>query len=245
MTRLCILGSCVTGDSAYLAPDEMQLVLYHSRHSFISLNSPPLALDDDALPWSSKYAKKEILGEFRKTVLAETARAEADLIVFDFMDERLDLLRCGDSYVVAFDELFDSGFPGNLPYKFERISRHCPEVTQLWEMSSIAVAAQLRESAPQARFALHRAWMAECYENGSETLPFHDAELGYVARMNALLAEYYAHFEKIFPGLEVIEIDRPRIADAQHRWGLAPYHYKPEYYVELNARMRAAAARPR
>ncbi len=242
MLRLSILGSCVTADPAYLNPQLVQVACYLSRTSFISLNSPPLPIDDDALPWPSNFARKAVLGDFRKTILPVLAGSQPDALVFDFIDDRFDLLQCGDSFVLRSDPLLESGFPGTLPLTFHRLQRRSSRVSRLWERSSLAVTARLRELLPTVPFILHRCWYADEYRDENQIRLFPENERRGNAAMNEMLEDYYDWFQRKIPGMRAVEVKLPRRAWAQHKWGLEPFHFEPAYGEELIRQIVRATA---
>ena len=99
-----ILGSCVTTDAFARDAAGLEEVSYHSRTSFISVNSPPLAIEGSELCWCSNYARKHVLADFNKTVLPEMYLSKPDIVVFDFIDERFDILRSGDTYITRSED---------------------------------------------------------------------------------------------------------------------------------------------
>ncbi len=235
--RVAILGSCVTAEAFLLDVRPLIEVSYHSRTSFISLNSPPLALQRDELCWQSNYARKHILADFNKTVLPAIYDSKPDVMVFDFVDERFDLFRSGESYITRSDGLVGSGFPGGLRHVFERIPRHSVEATDLWQEAAVKVTAEIRRRLPAIRFILHRAWWAEEFMDGSQVVPFSPNERRESAKMNEQLAGYYSYFESNVPDVLPVEVLGTRRALAQHHYGLAPYHYESAYYAELAAQI--------
>jgi hypothetical protein len=244
MLRLSVLGSCVTGDPLFSAPAGIELVSYQARTSLVSLNSPPVELAEDALEWPSGFAKRCVLADFRKTVLQNLKRSEPDAVVFDFIDERFDLLRCGASYVVLSEPLCQAGYPGRIPLVFERIERLSAEAFRLWRQSCHAIGDQLLALFPATPLILHRCWWAAEYREGDLVRSFDAKKLKEIAAMNEMLAEYYTLFKRAVPGLQTVEIDLPRRADAAHKFGLAPYHFEADYNAEL-IRHIAAASNPK
>lgn len=237
MIRVAILGSCVTADAfAYDFP-ELEEVFYQSHTSLVSLNSPPLAVPATALPWASSYVRQHLIAEFHRTVVPDLSETRPDVVVFDFVDERFDVLRCGESYVTDSDELSQSRALEDLGYCFERVPRFSADVMSLWRSSAVAVAQQIRHLLPKVCFVLHRAFWAEEYVDETEVKPFWGALQQEGPQMNEMLTCYYTWFERNVVGVHSIEVNLPRHAFAQHRRGLQPFHYQPPYYEELLRRI--------
>ncbi len=233
MIRVAILGSCVTACALEYAVDPLVEVFYSSRTSFATMLTPPLAIGGDALPWSGNFARKRVLADFRKTVLDDLVAAAPDAIVFDFVDDRHDLLRAGQSLILDSEPLRESGFPGTLPYSFDRIPRLSPECNAIWRQAATRIAAEFQRRLPSAKLLLHRAWWAEEYLDDSALRPFSPGEKAEAVAMNALLEQYYAHWESVCPGVIPIEVDLPCRGWKQHKWDLAPFHYETAYYHRL------------
>ena len=95
------------------------------------------------------------------------------------------------------------------------------------------------------RIVLHWSQWATTYMDGAEVKPlpstthFYPGEGGEIVAHNELLTRYQMAFVDAFSRALVIHVgDRYRVADRNHRWGLAPYHFIDEYYREF---LRCAA----
>lgn len=233
MIRLAVLGSCVSAAPAYeVTKGKIGTVCYHKQTSFVSLDSSPIAISEDALPWPSLFAKKAVLADFRKTILESIAASQPDAILFDFIDERYNLLKTGDSYVVRSEPLIDSGFPGGLPLDFEVVERFTESTEALWRRSCTRIAQRLRSLCPRTCFLLHRCWLSNEYWDSDGIHSFSLERQAKNTKINSMLASYYDHFAK-FPGLRTVEVFANNRGFAQHKWGLAPCHFEPEYGEHL------------
>lgn len=184
------------------------------------------------------------MADFNKTVLPELYQLKPDVVVFDFIDERYDLLRSGESYVTKTEPLDDSGFPGDLKQVFEHLPRRSQEATSLWREAAMAITSQIRKNLPSACFVLHRAWWAMDYIQGEQVVSFSENERTESAEMNEQLQDYYDYFERNVADLRSVEVTDSRLASAQHRWGLAPYHYEHAYYTKLLAQILEIISSP-
>ncbi|MBV8898360.1 MAG: methyltransferase domain-containing protein [Acidobacteriaceae bacterium] len=233
MIRVAILGSCVTADAfAYEFPP-LEEVFYHGHTSLVSLNSPAIPVPPHALDWASAYVRAHLVAELHRTVVPLLAETRPDVIVFDFMGERFDLLRCEGLYVTASDELSQQRALEDLGYGFERVRTPSTEVSELWKSSAVAVARQIRDLLPKACFVLHRAFWAEEYVDETAIKPFWSTAQREAGQMNKTLSCYYTWFEQNVPGVHSVEVQPGCRAFAQHRRGLQPFHYEPPYYEEL------------
>ena len=60
-----------------------------------------------------------------------------------------------------------------------------------------------------------------------------------IADYNALLDRQEAAFLEVMPPMARIDAGAFRVAETEHRWGLSPFHYVPEYYDEVRRQLVA------
>src|SRR5580704_7312041 len=126
--RYAILGSCVSSDIFRLHPDLGELVAYHGRSSMLSMMSSPVEFRGDDFVWSSNFARRTIEADFQKTFFADLEASRCDFLIVDFVDERWDLLRLGDSFVTLSADLMKAGVEHLIRRGFRRVSRYHPEI---------------------------------------------------------------------------------------------------------------------
>jgi hypothetical protein len=193
---------------------------------------------------------RALVADLGKTALAALVAFRPTHLIFDFIDERFDLLSVGGSLATLSWELTASGYLKQPAFRGARtIPRLSAACDRLWadaaaEMAAFVAATPLSE----ARLILHSARWAERSRApsgrltalaGCEVLPGVPAE---IAAHNDLLARYEATFEAVMPRLTRIEAPGRRVADAAHQWGPSPFHYTPDYYREIWAQLAAAGA---
>src|SRR6266581_2802406 len=86
--RVAIFGSCVTRDLFEPAIRDVELVLYGSRSSLISACAPPVQIDEDDVRLDSRFQRRCVVEDFRKTFLTRFEEAAPDRLVIDLIDER-------------------------------------------------------------------------------------------------------------------------------------------------------------
>jgi hypothetical protein len=247
MSRVAIVGSCITRDlwrfrgaSGSASTHEL---LYVSRTSLPSLFATPLAGFKAAAkpPRGLKpQPHRALVADLSKTALASLVAFRPTHLIFDFIDERFDLLSAGGTLVTDSWELEASGYrrqPGLRGARaIPRLSAACE---RLWLDAAAETAALVRATPlSEARIILHSARWAtrrrtaqgrEAAIGEVEVLPGHPAD---VAAHNALLARYEAAFTQLMPAMARVEAAH-RLADDGHQWGLSPFHYTPDYYAEI------------
>lgn len=250
MSRVAIIGSCITRDLWPIRGDGVEGLLYVSRTSLTSLFSPPVAgFRPKTKPPAglTKYQHRAIVSDLTKDALAALVAHRPTHLIFDFIDERFDLLSAGGGLATRSWELEQSGYLETPALKRARpIPRLSDGCERLWMDAAGEMAAFLRATRlSEATLILHEARWAERYldETGAEQ-PLRDVEVlpgrpAEIAAHNALLARYEAAFSAMTPKLVRVAAPGERMADARHQWGLSPFHYVEAYYEEIWRQLRA------
>ena len=245
MNGIAIIGSCVTRDVWHILNMPTDNVRTFSRTSLASLMSPPpsnFSLPDSmgALERDSFLARC-VRADVEKTALWTLESLQPKVLIFDFVDERFDLLRTGDAVVSDSFEFRRSGLRALVPFiNGRQISRLSAEADELWH-AALAMLRTRIESGPlaSAKLVLHVAFWAQFYrqDDGLKRFPdqirFHPVPRApeSVAAHNAMLKRYHKSFVKAFPNAIVVAPpEEHRVGDAAHAWGLSPYHYIADYY---------------
>jgi hypothetical protein len=250
MPRIAIVGSCITRDLWPIRGGGAEHLLYVSRTGFASLMSPPVPGFRPAWrpPGDLHKAEHEALvADLRKTALQRLLAWRPTHIIFDFIDERFDLFTVGGATATWSAELERSGYRTQKALSdIRRVPRLSDAGDRLWRRGAEAFAAALRATPlGQARLILHSArWATEQRLPGDERAPVVDVELiaGQpieIAPYNALLERQEAQFLELMPPVAKVDAGALRLADPQHKWGLSPFHYVPEYYAEVRRQLMA------
>jgi hypothetical protein len=250
MSRIAIVGSCITRDLWPIRGGGAERLLYVSRTSFPSLFSPPVEgfVPSARTPGDlSPHEHAALVADIRKTALARLLAFRPTHIIFDFIDDRFDLLSVGETLVLSSGEMARSGYLTRPELKRRRtIPRLSAACERLWTDAAAEFAALVRASPlGQARLILHSArWATHQRDPEGRIRPIENVEvLGgdpvAIADYNALLIRQEAVFEGIMPPLTRVQADACRMAETAHRWGLSPFHYVPEYYDEIRRQLQA------
>jgi hypothetical protein len=200
--------------------------------------SSPVEFRGGEFTWSSGFAHRAIEPDFKKTFFADLEAMRCDILVVDFVDERWDLLRIGDSFVTLSADLMNSAVERLFRRGFRRVARHDPEIQMLWRDACARFAATIRERLPNVRIVLHRVSGADRYHDGRKVralAPFADGiPLG---QIRAVVEDCYSCFRS--HGRDLYELDLPPtyLADPCHRWGISPFHYEERYYRDAAAKL--------
>lgn len=248
MLRIAILGSCITRDLWPIRGGGAEHLHYVSRTSLATLLSTPVEgfRPSEDLPGDlHQHEHNALLADLRKTALNRLIATRPTHLIFDFIDERFDLMAVKGGLAVNSGEMVRSGYLAHPPFDerllVPRLSGACE---RLWlhaaaEFAAVVRATPLRE----AKLILHSArWATRQRMADGRLAPIEDVEIvggqsAEIAPYNALLERQEAAFEALMPPMARVDADAFRLADSQHRWGLSPFHYVPEYYDEVRRQL--------
>lgn len=248
MPRVAIVGSCITRDVWRFrgagVTDPTRNLLYVSRTSLPSLFATPVAgfrPEAQAPGGLRPQQHRALVADLRKTALAELVAFRPTHLIFDFIDERYDLLSVAGGLVANSWELAASGYLRQPAFEGARvIPRLSAACERLWLQAAGEFAAFVRATPlAEARMILHSAQWAERQRlangrtaavSGMQILEGQPAD---VAAHNLLLGRYEAAFTALMPPMARVEAPKRRLADPGHQWGLSPFHYVAEYYEDI------------
>lgn len=248
--RIAILGSCITRDLWPIRGDAAEGLLYISRTSLPSLLSTPVAgFQPRATPTGGLHRAQHnaLVADIEKTALRRLLDFRPSHLILDFIDERFDLLRIGDSIITHSAELEMSRYR-ELPALQEarpvpRLSEACD---RLWLRALAEFSDLVRFTAiGDAKMILHGArWARRARRESGRPAPLRDVAImagrpADIEAHNAQLETYESALCGALPAVEVVRAPRFEIADPRHQWGLSPFHYVPEYYREIRGQLEA------
>lgn len=256
MARVAIVGSCITRDLWRFRGESGANLMYICRTSLPSLMAAPLAGFRPAPkpPAGLKpMPHRALVADIAKTALADLVAWRPTHLIFDFIDERFDLLLAGGSLVTHSWELESSGYLSQQAFRGARaIPRLSAAADRLWrdaagEFAALVSATPLQEAvlilhAAQWARASRAAGGSDLDIEGAEILPGRPAD---IVAHNALLARYEAAFAALMPPMAKVSAPEHRLADASHPWGLSPFHYVPDYYAAVWRQLEALGISPR
>ena len=249
MARVAIVGSCITRDVWRFRGEDSPALLYVCRTSLPSLVAPPVAGFRPAeQPPAGLKPKphRALVADLRKTALHELVAFQPTHLIFDFIDERFDLLSVGDSLITRTWELETSGYLGQRALAGARpVPRLSPACDRLWLAAAAEFAALVRATPlHRATLILHAAqWATDRRAADGDLQPLEGVELlpgrpADTAAHNALLTAYENAFIRLMPPMSRVAAPDRRVADAGHSWGLSPFHYEKPYYDAIWRQLR-------
>ena len=229
--KIHIIGSCANRDTFRILNKDSLVGKYTSRSSLISRMSSPLNFDvrsyfdNPILNWKQKM----IVEDFKKNGLYIDDYHRGILLI-DFLDERFKLLKIENSFITESTEFERLELNKILPIS-KVLSRGGQTDFDLWTDACHKFTNLIPRSI-RDKTVLHKAFWANSYFKNNRLCSFE--EQAGIEFYNRNLSFYYQTFESIYSPGYVIKIQpERRIADPNHEWGLAPFHYIFEYYREF------------
>jgi hypothetical protein len=254
MSRVAIVGSCITRDLWRFRGQAVAELHYISRTSLPSLFATPIpGFRPGAKPPAGLKPQphRALVADVAKTALAGLVAYRPTHLIFDFIDERFDLLSVGGSLITHSWELEASGYLSQPSLRGARtIPRPSAAAQRLWLEAAAELAAFVRATPLRdAKLILHSARWAACRRGpGGRDTPLTDVEIlpgapADIGEQNALLAGYEAAFVNLMPPMAYVEAPAERRADPGHEWGLSPFHYEPAYYAAIWRQLESVGLR--
>lgn len=254
MSRTAIIGSCITRDIWRECDIPLEDVLYISRTSLPSLVSSPvhgpvLPADPPPIDGIGRHSLRMVAADLEKTALAALIAHSPTHVVFDFIDERFDLLDQNGAIITHSWELDCLGLIGGPGLEAPRaLPRLSAEVDSLW-CDALGKIAQLLHTPPlsDAAVILHHAQWSDAYRDrqggaGSfgGTLHIWNGRPAAFSAHNELLDRYRDRFVEAIPRARVVQASAAaQLADEGHIWGLSPFHYVKAYYSDVWRQLQA------
>jgi hypothetical protein len=245
--RISVIGSCVTRDVWPIVGDLPNPFYFAARTSLVSMFFPcKIKVDYELLSFSTKWEKHCFQRDNEGLVLDELIAYQPDILILDFIDERYDLLKLGDGFLLKTDAFYTSNLYNIDCFKLaEVIARDSVRCKLLWDHSANKFCKFLNEYLPQTKVVLHRApWASSMIigddlgdsnlQSAPETQGLYPNKTIRVSEYSTLTNEMYDSFESIMPGLNVIATDSKfHVCATEHQWKLAPFHYVRSYYHDF------------
>lgn len=229
--KITIYGSCVTRDAFNLAEAQTRFVpeRYFARSSLASMANPEaLFYQSEWIILESGFQKKMLEYELSKTFLKSEIDPKCYLIV-DFIDERFDLIIWEDHFLTRSNEFIRSGLDLKLGGRI--VNRFAPESVEAWKQGCRRFSEKILSHLPQNKVIIHKAYWMDRYRKNEVLHPFGLKTLRRNRNFNRLVRLCYEELEQYLPQAHIIDLSRRGFAaDAQHDWGLSPFHYERAYY---------------
>lgn len=241
--RLAIWGSCATRDVLEVGEHPFELD-YHARTSWVSQASNPQTPPVQA-PTGAGFGERMVREDLTKEVVADLVASQPDVLVIDLIDERFDVVQVRGSWYTMSDyyERLDL-VPAVRAAATATSAYRSPERLRQFDAAASFLAPELASALPRTRIVLHQAWYTA--RSADPAVQFYATATKNALSSNEVLSSWYGSLRSAF-GRRLHVVEPPRdllIGDPKHRWGLAHYHYVPEYYRWMLAALTDLAAGP-
>lgn len=245
MARVAIIGSCITRDLWPILGQAPADLLYISRTSLPSLFARPLRgveVSQDPPPGLARHQNNAVRADLKKSALAALLAHRPTHLIFDFIDERFDLLAVRDTFVTHSWELEVSGYMSQPAFSPARIvPRTSAQCDQLWRDAALELTEFLKTTPlKDTSIILHESQWAERYLDRAgqrrafdQEVMIFDGNIGSLDAHNALLSSYQQRFAALTGAARVSADPSLVVGDVSHRWGLSPFHYVADYYRDI------------
>ena len=227
--KIAIHGSCVSRDFAEFRG--WSVSHYQARSSFATKSTPPVKFDESYLMRiSSPFQQRMVRWDLIKRKFEP---GDATFLMVDLIDERFDVYLIGTSTVTRSKAFFDCGVLESIIGDKIRLERGGDEYIRIFKEGLAFFSEWVN-----LPIVLHRAFWASMVraEDGIETME----NIDQINRENALLRRLYSLTIEALNPMSIVESTSLLIADPEHKWGLAPFHYIPEYYEEIDRQVIAS-----
>lgn len=226
MIKILIFGSCVSRDpfDSYISSctnsnsDEIVIVDYYARSSFASLFFPPYLHPLDLSPIKSPFRRKMVERDIRKSFLTDIQSTDYDFIIFDFTDDRFNLLKIADTFVTLSDEFRESSyvFSGDQPIIKSFSNQFFDYWTRGWDL----LYKLIKVHSSCHKIIINDVKWALYDDDG---VFFDNSE--YILKGNEWLSRIYTHLFDYIPKNQFVDYGEiPFIGSANHKWGRSPFH---------------------
>ncbi|WP_448059160.1 DUF6270 domain-containing protein [Cellulomonas hominis] len=238
--RTVILGSCVSRDTfEFLDPERYTLACYVARQSWATVARPPGDVVD-LTSLRSEFQRRVLSGALHGDMLRQLESAmPADLVLLDLTDERLGLHETPKGGLVTRSvELVSSGLEDAYATGAPHLRFGSRAHRRAWHDGADLVLGRLRDLALLDRtFLLAPPWASRSAAGHRDLRSVRTNAATFTRRS----APYVRAISRVLGGDHVLGKHIRATADAEHRWGLAPFHYTTEVYREIAVQIDKAA----
>lgn len=239
MLRTFIYGSCVSRDTFERLPsDRFELLQYVARQSLVSATAPPTSRPLPHIETTSAFQRRMLEGDWNGSLLSQLREhAESiDLLLWDLCDERLGLRQLeyvGPAHRHAMATRSVDGIRAGVDDQLQ----HAPLIPFGSRRHRLLFLKALRDFAGQLgqldllpkTLLLAPAWATHTVTGAPTPSSFGLQP----ARANRLFDDYHSAVKHVTGAAVVTLPVNEVVADAEHPWGVAPFHYTEDVYIRM------------
>ena len=222
--KIFILGSCVSRDIFSTMDKDEYIGGYRARTSIHTVfkNPIPLGMLPDLSVIESNWQRRMVEFDFTKKPLEIE---DSEYIIVDFIDERFQkgfllgsMITLSDQVtrkIISKDKLVPA-FKQGTSKDYNHWRGSC-EVFANWVLNT------------GKKVILHRSRFSEVHTRDGKLEQ--NPKQAFIEKMNKIITKYEKIFINKVPVVGFINVKNDLlVSDPEHIWGLAPFHYIPEYY---------------
>jgi hypothetical protein len=230
LKKVFILGSCVSRDAINTAdPLEFRLAAYYARSSFASLSGQPVVDLPALASIESNFQRRMVAADMDKSVLQEVQKGDYDILLVDFIDERFNVLKISDEQIVTISNEYKKAKNGS--YQGKVLSNLSAEKFVYWKHGFDRFVDILKCSGHLSKLKILKVFWSDKTSNGVRIDAYTE---DYISQQNKYLNELYAYVSATLGSHYLVSFsDEDLMSDEDHRWGLEPFHYVPEFYRKV------------
>lgn len=235
VTSVAIVGSCVSRDPFDINPaGRPKILLYFARSSFAcALSTEPFPLplsrlDKDNI-MISDWQKRMVTQDISRALPAALKQLPiGTTIVVDFVDERFKLLKYQGHLATYSADLSRTNCHNIIP-GIELVSIDDQDRRSQWEKGFRSFISIAKER--NMKVIINNCLYAHFDSEGNRT-----GKTEAIIKFNEYLVRMY-NFAAAMNASLLFEDGYEFVAAAQHRWGVQPFHYTNDVYLDFNRRL--------
>lgn len=223
--KLFIVGGCVSRDAFNLPSGSCYKVIdYVARTSFASLVGAPNILKTTIDSIDSKWQRRMVELDMSKGLLSKIESSDFDILILDFLSIRFNL--AVDSKEECIYTVSTEFKKAKKDVNLKGVPRYSEKAFEWWCLGFEKFVETVRRKGVKV-FISELYWTKEINE-GTWGGRYSDEDID---NANEQLKKHYKAAKRIMP--EAFFIEYPQhllIANANHKWGAAPFHYTEGLY---------------
>lgn len=232
--KIKVYGGCVSRDILnFDDTDTMQLASYHARSSLATLGSKNVAKKipkkyyDYLSNIESKFQRRMVESDFNNEVIKSVGVNDYDVLLIDFLVDRLHLAEIDGKLVTRSVEFLRSGI------KPDRVvNTFSDQYLKLWKEGVDNLFNTVNNTVGLETISINKVYWTNVATNPQDSMILN--EKWDIEKNNAKLDAMYEYVENFLPSSSIIEIDRDLlVADSNHKWGVSPFHFTDAYYNQM------------
>ncbi|GGC10716.1 DUF6270 domain-containing protein [Cellulomonas carbonis] len=232
--RVGIIGSCVTRD-AFELPRREGIVLdaYFARSSLASACTDRRFGGVDTSVIESAFQRRIVGFDLDKAFLDYLEADGFDVLVYDPIDERFDLMLQNGAVATRSNEFMRASFDDDA---IARVPSSTAEFVALWERGWSRLLKVLDAHGKRGALRVNEVYWATTARGDVDLAKTAPRERTRAA--NEFLARLYQRMRAdLDPHQFYTYAEDVLVAADEHRWGISPFHYVPEFYQAFVRRL--------